>query len=163
MAESQTGANEQQAGPKGAGLNVLGQYIKDLSFEVPNAPAIFSEMQQGPNINIDLDTRVQNLQEGVYEVVVTVRAEAKVQDTSKTAFIAELDYAGVFQLSMPEDMHRYVTLVECPRLLFPFFRQVLADVTRDGGFPPLMLAPIDFHALYQQQTGNTGEGDSGEE
>lgn len=132
-------------------LTVNGQYIKDLSFEVPGAPMIFHEMQgQNPEIPIHVDIDANKLGDNAYEVVLHLRVEASLPD-SKPVFIAELAYAGVFILNVPEEHVQAVLLVECPRLLFPFARNLIADLTRDGGFPPLMIQPLDFVQLYRSR------------
>ncbi len=133
-------------------LMVNVQYIKDLSFEVPNAPEIYATLRSQPAVQINLD-----VQEGqnVYEVVLSVKAEAReaVQNGSgegRAVFVAELHYAGVFTLNnVPPEAVEPLLLIECPRLLFPFARTVLSDVTREGGFPPVLLQPIDFVGLWQ--------------
>ena len=135
------------------------QYVKDLSFEVPNAPAIYSTLRAQPNVNINLDVNARRLQDGqdVFEVTLQIKAEAKDPTPSNgaepaTVFIIELAYCGVFTLTdVPENTVEPVLLVECPRLLFPYARNILADVTRDGGFPPVLLQPIDFVALWQSR------------
>jgi preprotein translocase subunit SecB len=151
----QTGA--QQRPP----LVVNIQYVKDLSFEVPGAPQIYTQLRSQPAVNINLDVQARSVQEGqnVYEVSLMIRAEAHEASTGNgqnpalppnVVFVAELTYAGVFTLSgLPENAVEPVLLVECPRLLFPFARNLLADVTREGGFPPVLLQPIDFVALWQ--------------
>jgi len=146
------------------------QYVKDLSFEVPGAPAIFSQLKTQPAVNINLDVQARRVHEGqsVYEVSLMIRAEAQeppgtqgngqASGAATTVFVAELAYAGVFTLSgLPDNAVEPVLLVECPRILFPFARNILADVTRDGGFPPVLLQPIDFVALWQarRQQGQT--------
>jgi preprotein translocase subunit SecB len=131
------------------------QFTKDLSFEVPGAPEIYLTMREAPRIDIALDVQARRLQEGqeTYEISLQIRADAKTA-TNTTAFIAELVYCGIFTLNgVPEQMKEPVLLVECPRLLFPFARNILADVTRDGGFPPVLLAPIDFVQLWQTRRG----------
>ncbi len=133
------------------------QYIKDLSFEVPNAPEIYATLRSPPAVSINLDVQARALQDGqnVYEVVLSVKAEAHeaVQNGSgagRPVFIAELHYAGVFTLNgVPAETVEPLLLIECPRLLFPFARSVLSDVTREGGFPPVVLQPIDFVGLWQ--------------
>jgi preprotein translocase subunit SecB len=143
-----------------AQLQVNAQYVKDLSFEVPGAPAIFGELSSAaPEISVRVNVGAEPLQQNVFEVVLQLNIEAKVKD--KTAFIVELSYAGVFTLNLPEEHIQPVLLIECPRLLFPFARNIVADVTRDGSFPPMMLQPIDFVSLYRtrmeqmaQQQGN---------
>jgi preprotein translocase subunit SecB len=140
-------------------LNI--QYTKDLSFEVPNAPAIYTQLRTAPAVSINLDVQVRRLQEDqmVFEVTLAVRAEGtmppatangSVEEKPTVVFIADLAYAGVFTLNgIPENQQEPILLVECPRLLFPFARNILADVTRDGGLPPVMLGPIDFVGLWQ--------------
>ena len=140
-------------------LNI--QYTKDLSFEVPNAPAIYTILRSAPQVAINLDVQVRKIEEGsqIFEVTLAARAEATMPNTAPAngaeekptiVFIADLSYAGVFTLNgVPENQQEPILLVECPRLLFPFARNILADVTRDGGFPPVMLGPIDFVGLWQ--------------
>jgi preprotein translocase subunit SecB len=139
------------------------QYVKDLSFEVPGAPNIYSQLKAQPQVSINLDVQARRVHDGqsVYEVSIVIRAEA--HDTAgqtngqaatppATVFVAELTYAGVFTLNgLPENAVEPVLLVECPRILFPFARNILSDVTRDGGFPPVLLQPIDFVALWQSR------------
>ncbi|MDO9709193.1 protein-export chaperone SecB [Paracraurococcus lichenis] len=129
------------------------QYTKDLSFEVPGAPEIFATLREQPRVDLQLDVQARPIQEGqnVYEVSLQIRADAKAQE--QTCFIAELVYCGIFTVSVDAEVLEPVLLVECPRLLFPFARNILADVTRDGGFPPVMLTPIDFVALWQSRRG----------
>ena len=129
------------------------QYTKDLSFEVPGAPDIFATLREQPRVDLQLDVQARPLQEGgnVYEVSLQIRADAQAQE--QTCFIAELVYCGIFTITVEPEVLEPVLLVECPRLLFPFARNILAEVTRDGGFPPVMLAPIDFVALWQSRRG----------
>ncbi|MBI3447269.1 MAG: protein-export chaperone SecB, partial [Magnetospirillum sp.] len=122
--------------------------IKDLSFEVPGAPQIFLEMQgQNPEIPIHVDVNVNNLGPNVFEVVLHLKIEAKLE--AKPLFILELAYAGVFTLNLPEEQVHPVLLIECPRLLFPYARNIVSDMTRDGGLPALLLQPLDFTQLYR--------------
>lgn len=142
------GAN---AEPQQPPLVINGQYVKDLSFESPNSPGILGELQGAqPDVNVNVDTKAGKLEgaDNAYEVVLDIRAELKLGD--KVGFMAELSYAGVFTVNVPEEHLGPVLLIECPRMLFPFARAILGDATRDGGFVPLMLQPIDFAALYQQ-------------
>ena len=130
-----------------AGL--ISQYVKDLSFENPNAPAIFQE-QQPPEINVQFDIAAAQVGDEVHEV--TLKIEVRATSAGKTAFIAELSYAGLFGLrNFPLEHLQPFLLAEAPRLIFPFARRVLADAVRDGGFPPLLLEPIDFGAVFLQQ------------
>ena len=147
------------------------QYIKDLSFEVPNAPEIYATLRSQPAVQINLDVQARALQEGqnVYEVVLAVKAEARETPAAggangsaapaegRPVFIAELQYAGVFTLNgVPPEAVEPLLLIECPRLLFPFARSVLSDVTREGGFPPVLLQPIDFVGLWQSRRAQAG-------
>ncbi len=131
-------------------LVVNAPYIKDLSFEVPGAPTIFGLLsEEAPDININVNVNVNPLQEKTFEVVFSVQVQCKIKE--QIGFILELEYAGVFTLNIPDEHIQPVVLIECPRLLFPFARNILADVSRDGGFPPLMLGPIDFASMFQKQ------------
>ena len=155
MAETKKGNGEaagQEAQEAGAPqMGIMGQYLKDLSFENPNAPSSLA-MQEGqqPQINIAVNVNANQLGEKDYEV--TLEIEAKAEHDKKVVFNVELTYCGIFHLeNIPEEALGPVILVECPRMLFPFARRILADATRDGGFPPLMLDPIDFGAMYAQR------------
>ena len=135
----------QAAGPQ---IQVLAQYVKDLSFENPAAP--ISLQGQKPALEVGVDVQARGLGTDQYEVMIRVRADAKA--ATQTVFVCELTFAGVFMLKgIPQENIQPLLLIECPRLLFPFARRVVADVTRDGGFPPLLLDPIDFAALYRMQ------------
>ncbi len=142
------GAAPQTAGAPGLAINI--QYVKDLSFEVPGGPEIFTQLKAQPEVSIHLDVNARQVAQQSFEVVLSIRAEARNQ--GQTAFIAELDYAGVFTLNnIPPELVEPVLLAEAPRLLFPFARNIMAEVTREGGFPPVMLQPIDFLALWQSR------------
>lgn len=135
-------------------INVLAQYVKDLSFENPNAPNSLMNNQATPQVSIHVDVKAASASEqGVYEVTLTLKAEATTAES--TIFIVELSYAGLFSLpGVPPEHHHPVVMIECPRLLFPFARSIVADTTREGGYPPLMLNPIDFADLYRRQAAN---------
>ena len=158
---SDTNAAAQPEGQAQPPLVVNVQYVKDLSFEVPGAPGIYSSLRAQPQVAIHLDVQARRVTEGgnVYEVTLMIRAEATdpsprpdPNTPAPVVFIAELTYGGVFTLNgLPENAIEAVLLVECPRILFPFARNTLADVTREGGFPPVMLQPIDFVALWQSR------------
>jgi len=141
----------EQAAAQEPRLSVLTQYIKDLSFENPSAPVIYAQLKGQPTITVNIDVRVGRLQERLAEVALRLRLEAKAETT--VAFICELEYAGLCALggapSAAEAERLY--LVDAATLLFPFARAILANQIRDGGFAPLMLAPIDFQKLYQQR------------
>lgn len=139
-------------------LTINAQYIKDLSFEAPSSPEVLAEMQkQPPEINVNVNVNARQMQKPVYEVVLHIMAKCKVGE--KVAFIIELEYSGMFSLNVPTENVQPVLLIECPRLLFPFARNILADVSRDGGFPPLMLNPVDFVAMYQNQMNQAQQAD----
>lgn len=137
-----------QTSPSSVAIN--GQYVKDLSFENPNAPFSLTQQASAPKIEINLDLEAKSLPDNVFEVSMKITAKASVEENS--LFVAELSYAGLFTLiNIPEDQKEMILLIHCPSILFPFARRVLSDATRDGGFQPLMLDPIDFAALYQQR------------
>ena len=145
-------------------LNVLAQYVKDLSFESPGAPASLRGREQAPGININVNVSANPLSEKEFDVNLTLNAKASFE--KDVLFNVELIYGGVFRIkNVPENQLAPLLLVECPRLIFPFARQVLASVTQQGGFPPLMMEPVDFNAIYmqnlkqlqaQQAAGNSG-------
>jgi preprotein translocase subunit SecB len=129
-------------------FGILAQYVRDLSFENPNAPASLAA-GRAPQIEVGVDVRAQNLGEERFEIELKINATAKHDD--RVAFVVELSYAGLFAIrNVPQESLQPVCLIEGPRILFPFARRVLADATRDGGFPPLLLDPIDFAALFRQ-------------
>ena len=133
-----------------APLAIAVQYVKDFSFENPNAPQSLSDMAQGPNINVDMNVDARQLGERQYEVV--LRMGAKAEKDGRTIFEVELQYGGVCQVapSVPDEQVSPLVMIEGPRMLFPFARGIIANATRDGGFPPLLLNPVNFVALYQQ-------------
>ena len=128
---------------------MISQYVKDLSFENPNAPAIY-QSQTAPGIDVQFNIATSKIGDEVHEAVLKIEVRAEAEGT--VAFIVDLTYAGLFGFrNIPEDQIQPFMLAEAPRLLFPFARRVLADCVRDGGFPPLLLEPIDFGQLYVQQ------------
>lgn len=145
-------------GAEGApSLTVRGQYIKDLSFENPNAPNSLMIAGQRPNIDVNVDLRAQKVQENFYEIQLHIVARAALAEG--TLFLVDMVYAGLFEvLNIPDDRLEAILWIECPFVLFPFARRVVADVTRDGGFPPLMLDPIDFQTLYLQNKARAEQG-----
>jgi preprotein translocase subunit SecB len=140
------------AGPapgEAAQLNVLGQYIKDLSFESPGAPQALQTPPQNPQLQVTVNVTAVGRPDETYEVTLHIDVHAK-SDTG-VIYNVELVYGGLFRLRhVPPNMLQPVLFIDCPTILFPFLRRVLADVTRDGGYPPLMLDPIDFARLYSQ-------------
>lgn len=150
MSENVNGADQTaQAAP--APIVVLAQYVKDLSFENPNAPQSLMAGQPQPQVSVGVDVKAEATGENnLFEVTLEIRAEAKQGDN--VAFICELAYGGVFQLNgVPEEHVAPVVMIEGPRLLFPFARAIVADATREGGYPPLMLAPFDFVDMFRRK------------
>lgn len=124
-----------------------GQYIRDLSFEVPKAPGIFGAMQgTQPDIKINVDVGVQSLNEKLFEVALRTVVNCTVGESP--AFILELTYAGLFTANVGPDKLHATLLVDCPKLLFPFARHLIATLSREGGFPPVMVGLVDFEAMY---------------
>jgi preprotein translocase subunit SecB len=143
------GANAPDAAAAPPSMSVKAQYLKDLSFESPNAPTSFGDTGEQPNFDVDVNVNAAALGDDNFEVELSVAARASRGD--QVAFVVEATYAGLFQiLNVPQQQIEPIMLIECPRLLFPFMRQVVADATRNGNFPPLMLEPIDFFAIYQR-------------
>jgi|SRR5271165_5067449 len=131
-------------------VNVLGQYIKDLSFESPDTERFFKGPGNNPNLQLDFNVQVRNLKEDAYEVALSLQGEARSDDG--ILYNIELIYAGAFALrNLPPEAVQPVLFVECPSLLFPFARRIVADLSREGGFPPLLLDPIDFGGLYRRR------------
>jgi len=154
------GASEAGGPPQ---IAIVAQYVKDLSFENPNAPQSLTPQSERPQINVTVDVQARALQGEHFEVTLGISATGRFGEA--TAFVAELLYGAVFLLrNIPAESLEAVCVIECPRLVFPFARRIIADVTRDGGLPPLMLDPIDFVALYRQNkaaqsaAGNGGNG-----
>ncbi|GHE54651.1 protein-export protein SecB [Camelimonas fluminis] len=131
-------------------LNGLAQYTRDLSFENPNAPRSLTPQEKAPQISIQVNVGAQQLSETDFEVELKLEGNAKIDNDTLFAF--DLTYCGIFRAqNIPaEDLHP-VIMIECPRLLFPFARQIVADAVRGGGFPPLYVDPIDFAALYRER------------
>lgn len=125
------------------------QYIKDLSLEIPHAPEIFRELKQAPDVNIDVDVNANHLHDNFFNVTLNIRMDGIVN--TQPLFILELEYAGVVQLNVPEEHLEPVLLIEIPRMLFPFARNIITNSLINGGLPPLMINPIDFVAMYQNR------------
>lgn len=144
--------SEQQQTAASVQIAINGQYVKDFSFENPNAPQIFAPTQTPPDLNLGVNVQARPLAENVYEVLLMLKLEATLE--GKNAFISELSYGGVFTLPpMPEDQVKFFLFVEAPRQLFPFARNVVANAVRDGGFPQVLINPIDFAGLYKANAG----------
>ena len=124
-------------------------YIKDLSVEVPNAPEVFSE-REAPTVNLDINSETREVQDGVFEVVLKVTITAKIND--KALFLVEAAQAGLFQIrNVPQEDMGPLLGIACPNTLFPYVRETISMVTTRAGFPPVVLAPMTFDGLYQQQ------------
>ena len=149
MSTTNGGPVEATASNSAPQLMVLAQYIKDLSFENPNAPGSLQQTTQ-PQINISVNVVANPMSDT--DIEVTLRLEGKAEAAGSVMFNIELEFAGVFRIqNVPQEQVQPLVLIECPRLLFPFAREIIATSVRNGGFPPLMLDPIDFVALYQQR------------
>ena len=137
-------------------LNVLAQYIKDFSFENPNSPNSLAAQEKQPSINIQINVTANAVAANAFEVALPI--EGKAENDSLLLFGFELVYAGVFRIVnvQQENLHPLV-MIECPRLLFPFAREIIATSVRNGGFPPLMLDPVDFVGLYRQNMARQAE------
>jgi len=131
-------------------LNVVAQYIKDFSFENPNAPQSLAPKQEPPQIGIQINVNAKPLAEN--DIEVTLKLDGKAETNGNLMFRFELEFAGVFRiLNVPQESMNAIVLIECPRLLFPFAREIIATAVRNGGFPPLLLDPVDFVGLYRNK------------
>jgi preprotein translocase subunit SecB len=133
-------------------MNILAQYVRDLSFEnILAQKGIDGELNPEIQVNVNIDAKKRTTDKQ-FDVIIKLRVDSKSSNTNNILFVLELDYGGIFQIeNVPDDqLHPYL-LIECPRMLFPFLRRIVSDVTRDGGFPPLNLENIDFLKLYRQE------------
>lgn len=133
-------------------MNILAQYVRDLSFEnILAQKGIDGELNPEMQVNVNIDAKKRTA-DNQFDVIIKLRVDSTSKGTNDILFVLELDYGGVFQIeNIPEDqLHPYL-LIECPRMLFPFLRRIVSDITRDGGFPPLNLENIDFLKLYKQE------------
>lgn len=149
-------ASQDNATPPQPGISILTQYVKDLSYENPMVPRSLAKPSAGPKIEIGVNVNAKPISEDTFEVDLTIEAKAKAndkdEDAGKVIFATDLTYGGVFKIqNIPQESLHPVILIECPRILFPFARQIIAEATRNGGFPPLLIDPIDFSALYRQK------------
>jgi preprotein translocase subunit SecB len=154
MATSTNGGPQPSPGeaPAQPQLNVLGQYIKDFSFENPNAPRSLQMQQKQPAINIQINVAANGLNDTDVEVVLKLEGKAEIDGLMLFSF--DLEFGGIFRIqNVPQDSLHPVIMIECPRLLFPFAREIIANAVRNGGFPPLLLDPVDFVGLYRQRIG----------
>jgi len=140
-AQAPTASNQPQ-------MNILAQYIKDFSFENPNAPRSLAPSQVSPSINIQVSVNANPMSDTEVEVVLKIEGKAEVQNTVLFSF--ELLYAGLFRIqNVPQENLHPLIMIECPRLLFPYAREIISVTVSNGGFPPLLLDPVDFVGLYR--------------
>jgi preprotein translocase subunit SecB len=151
MSDSPAVANGQNgAAPAGPSLTINAQYLKDLSFENPRAPDSLLAQGQAPEVKIEVEVKARQLNEELFESVLTLKVEAR--QGQQVAFVTEVDYAAVVTIrNAPQELIGALLLVETPRIIFPFARAILADATRNGGFPPLLINPIDFAELQRRK------------
>ena len=153
MAENDaTEAAPAQQQPPQVQMNVLGQFVRDLSFEnVMAQKGGAGDVQPDVSVQVNLDAKKRQV-ENQYEIMIKLNVESKAKEGTDVLFVLEIDYVGIFNISgVPEDQLHPFLLIECPRMLFPFLRRIVSDVTRDGGFPPLNLDNIDFVAIYRNE------------
>jgi len=145
--ETQAAQSNNEDRQPGFGIEKI--YVKDLSLEIPNAPQVFTQ-RETPQLSVELSNATSQLDEGVFETVITVTVTSKIGD--KTAFLVEVAQAGIFQIrNIPQDNIEMILGVTCPNILFPYARETVSDVVTRAGFPPVLLNPINFEALYAQQ------------
>lgn len=141
-----------QTADNAPGIQVVAQYIKDLSFENPNAPESLVSGWPQPDTNVQISLRHHQVRDDAYECSIHFRIEAKRKDDGKVCFIIDLAYGALAILkNIPKENHQPVVMVEVPKLLFPFAREIVASVTSKGGYPPLYLTPISFEAIYMSE------------
>jgi preprotein translocase subunit SecB len=160
MAEEEQGAVDATAAPQ-VKMQVLAQYIRDLSFEnILAQKGVSGDVQPDVQVQVNLDAKKRST-EHQFEVVIKLNVTSKAKEKDDTLFLLEVEYAGIFHIeNVPDEQMHPFLLIECPRMLFPFLRRVVSDVTRDGGFPPLNLETIDFLALYRSEMTRRAEAEA---
>ncbi|GGX39807.1 protein-export protein SecB [Tateyamaria omphalii] len=145
-------AEEQATPPAAPQMRVLGQYIRDMSFEnIVSQKGAAPDVQPDVQVQVNLDAKKRG-QENQYESAIKLNVTSKAKEGDTVLFVLEIDYVGMFHIeNVPEDQLHPFLLIECPRMIFPFLRRVVSDITRDGGFPPLNLENIDFVSLYRNE------------
>ena len=146
-------ADEQPAQVQPPNMRVLGQFIRDMSFEnIMAQQGAPTDVQPDVQVQVNLDAKKRPT-DSQYETTITLKVESKNKgDDKKTLFLLEMDYVGIFHIeNVPDDQLHPFLMIECPRMIFPFLRRIVSDVTRDGGFPPLNLETIDFVSLYRNE------------
>lgn len=151
-------ADAPQAAPAQMSFSVKAQYVKDLSFEIPHAPDIFRRLTQSPAVTVNIDVNARPLPTAnEYEIVLSINVKAERE--GEEIFVVELSYGAVFEaINIPKEALQPALLIEAPRLIFPFARAIVADLTRESSLPPLLIQPIDFVQLYQQKLGAQTQG-----
>lgn len=149
MAEDNQAAQKPDSEDKQPGFGIEKIYVKDLSLEIPNAPQVFTQ-REAPQLSVELSNATSQLDDGIFHVVITVTVTSKVEE--KTVFLVEVAQAGIFQVrNIPQENLEMILAVTCPNILFPYARETVSDVVTRAGFPPVLLNPINFEALYAQQ------------
>jgi len=149
MAEENQAAQQSNNAEKQPAFGIEKIYLKDLSLEIPNAPQVFTQ-RETPQLTVELSNATSQLDEGVFETVITVTVTSKIGE--KTAFLVEVAQAGIFQIrNIPQENLDMILGVTCPNILFPYARETVSDIVTRAGFPPVLLNPINFEALYAQQ------------
>ncbi|WP_147109824.1 protein-export chaperone SecB [Tateyamaria sp. syn59] len=145
-------AEEQATQPAAPQMRVLGQYIRDMSFEnIVSQKGASADVQPDVQVQVNLDAK-KRAQDNQYECSIKLNVTSKAKEGDAVLFVLEIDYVGMFHIeNVPEDQMHPFLLIECPRMIFPFLRRVVSDITRDGGFPPLNLENIDFVSLYRNE------------
>ncbi len=143
--KNETAGNEQKAMPP---LVITSQFIKDLSFEAPELPGALVGLKEAPSLDIGVDIKANQIKGNAFEVVLKIKAEAKSSEP-KTLFVCELAYGAVAHINVPQEHVEGILMVEVPRLIFPFARQIIAELSQNTGLPPVVLTPIDFLTLYR--------------
>ena len=151
-------ADAPQTAPAQMSFSVKAQYVKDLSFEIPHAPDIFRRLTQSPAVTVNIDVNARPLPTAnEYEIVLSINVKAERE--GEDIFVVELSYGAVFEaVNIPKEALQPALLIEAPRLIFPFARAIVADLTRESSLPPLLIQPIDFVQLYQQKLGAQTQG-----
>ena len=144
--------NEEEAAPQPVKMQVLAQYIRDMSFEnILAQKGISGEVQPEINVQVNIDGNKRPI-EHQYEVIIKAKILSKTKEKGEPMFLLEVEYGGIFHVeNLPDEQLHPSLMIECPRMIFPFLRRIVSDVTRDGGFPPLNLDTIDFMALYRNE------------
>ena len=144
---SANGTSNTENGTKKAQIHVVAQYIRDLSFECPNIETLLSGLEDSPNLNVEINVNAKTIDNNIYESAIELTANALTSE--KTIYELELIYSGIFKLeNLSKNSLEPVLLINCPTIIFPFMRRIVADITRENGFPPLFLDPLDFAGLY---------------